>query len=293
MTLRVTRRGFVKGTGLAAAAGVATGAGATSERGNRTLQRQPTLPLKQATPVFALVQSERRETDPGRLPEDLRRSLQAIAASVAEIQAEGPHKDWIAFHDGALTGRSGIAIPLGGAECSALAALSRQYGCWISVGARFSSDPQQGAALDAEAFFSPDGRLASLQPADGSRALGPGLSLVAVTEFGNLAATPRVDDPLLDAERIAAGAEFLLRTHSGALADWALDVPVCCRAHRIHGAVVSAAMSASTPPGAPDVTAGGSAFYGPDGRQLAAAEGSRAQWVTCAVPMARQRAASA
>ena len=140
---------------------------------------------------------------------------------------------------------------------------------------------------------SPAGELASLQPAGGAGALGPGLSLVAVTEFGNLAATPRGDEPLLDAERIAAGAEFLLRAHSGPLADWALDVPVCCRAHRIHGAVVSAAQAAATPPGAVDVAAGGTAFYAPDGRRLVCAADGLEQCVVLAVPLAAQRAGSA
>ncbi len=296
MTPPLTRRHFVQASGLAAAtiAGPAQAAAHASAAvpSSPTLERHPVLPLNRPAPVFALVQSERREVDPGRAAEDLARNLQAIESEVDALQARGPRKDWIAFHDRALTGSSAIALDRAGTECAALARLSRQHGCWISVGARFHAVPRGRPALDAVAFFSPDGRLASLQPAAGTRGLAQGLSLVAVTEFGNLAATSRVDDPLLDAERVAAGAEFLLRTHSGALADWALDIPVCCRAHRIHGAVVSAAMPSGTPVGATAVSAGGSAFYGPDGRRISAAEGAHEQWVTLAVPMARQRAAS-
>lgn len=293
MTHRVTRRGFVQASGLAAAGGLASAPSTTRAASAPPVSRHPTISLRRAEPVFALMQSERREVDPGRVAEDLARNLEIIESAVSAAQGQGPHKDWIAFHDGALTGSSGAAISRGGWESSVLASLARRHACWISVGARVRDDQQRHPTLDAVAFFSPDGRLASLQPAEGARALGPGLSLVAVTEFGNLSATPRVDDPVLDAERVAAGAEFLLRAHAGPLAGWALDVPVCCRAHRIHGAVVTASTPAGTPQGATAVAAGGSAFYGPDGRELTSAAGSHEQWVALAVPIGRQRMTSA
>jgi predicted amidohydrolase len=299
MTLRLTRRGFVRGSGLAAAAGLAGGptvaaTGATTPgAAPQPPPRHPRLPLRSDSPVFALVQSTRRVIDPAHAARDIARNLAAMDAAVAAAQAHGPHKDWVAFHDAALNCGPGTALDRRGPEFGALARLARRYGCWLSVGASVRADQQGSSALTAVAFFSPAGELASLQPAGGAGALGPGLSLVAVTEFGNLAATPRGDEPLLDAERIAAGAEFLLRAHSGPLADWALDVPVCCRAHRIHGAVVSAAQAAATPPGAVDVAAGGTAFYAPDGRRLVCAADGLEQCVVLAVPLAAQRAGSA
>lgn len=298
MSRGLTRRGFVRTGGLAAAAGLAgaataAAAGATGPAAaHLSLRRHPPLPLRRESPVFALVQSERRSVDPAHAAPDLARNLAAIEGALAAVQAHGPHKDWVAFHDAALNDGPATALDRRGAEFGALARLAHRHDCWLSVGVRVRADEPGAAALAAVAFFSPAGELASLQPAGGAGALGPGLSLVAVTEFGNLAASPLGDDPLLDAERIAAGAEFLLRAHSGPLADWALDVPVCCRAYRIHGAVIGAAQSPGTPPSAIDVAAGGTAFYAPDGRRLAGAADGREQCVVLAVPLAAQRAAS-
>jgi hypothetical protein len=113
-----------------------------------------------------------------------------------------------------------------------------------------------------------------------------------VTDIGNLAATPRADDPAHHAALVAEGAEFVLRTSSGPLADWALDMPVCCRAHGIHGAIVNAAAGTRSFP-AIDLSGGGTAFFGPDGRRLAAAKGSDEQILRWTVPIGAQRRSAA
>jgi predicted amidohydrolase len=314
MTPGLSRRRFVGAGTLAAASGL--GASATMADAGKAASGPVASPhdggtprargsvfaaLRSDTPVIALVQSAPCSVDLERPLPDLARNLRRMLDSIDAAQSAEQRSDWVAFHDCPLTGRVApvgearkrVALDLDGEHFQHLADAARRHACWLSFGAWLRLPHARGAAIEATAFISPAGALVSAQPFDGRLQPGSPLPAIAVTDIGNLAATPRADDPVHHAALVAAGAEFVLRTNSGPLADWALDLPVCCRAHGIHGAIVSAAATASTPFPARDLIGGGSAFFGPDGRRLAAAEGSDEQILRWAVPIGAQRRSAA
>jgi predicted amidohydrolase len=296
---RFSRRSFVGAGSVAAATGLGSFsvAAGTARPGGRAAAFAP---LRTETPVFALVQSAAWGIDLETPEPDLERNLQRMLESIEAAQATGQRCDWIAFHDCPLTGRvattaatrTRVAIEVGGEHFQRLAGAARRHSCWLSFGAWLRLPGARNEAFEANAFLSPAGELVSMQRFDGTVRSGSPWPEVVVTDIGNLAATPRADDPAHHAALVAAGAEFVLRTSSGPLADWALDMPVCCRAHGIHGAIVNAAAGTRSFP-AIDPSGGGTAFFGPDGRRLAAAEGSDEQILRWAVPIGAQRRSAA
>ena len=296
---RFSRRSFVGAGSVAAATGLGTFTVAAGT-GRPNGRAAALVPLRTETPVFALVQSTAWSIDLERPGPDLERNLHRMLGSIDAAQAGGERCDWIAFHDCPLTGRvaatpaiqARVAIEVGGEHFQRLAGAARRYSCWLSFGAWLRLPDTGNEAFAATAFISPTGELMGTQRFDGAFQAGSPSPGVVVTDIGNLAATPRADDPAHHAALVAAGAEFVLRTSSGPLADWALDMPVCCRAHGIHGAIVNAAAGSNSFP-APDLVGGGTAFFGPDGRRVAAAEGSEEQILRWAVPIGAQRRSAA
>jgi hypothetical protein len=319
MTSGLSRRRFLQAAGATLAA-TASAAGSGTAQAAALAPTAVALPQRRAARV-GLLQTRTRTVERTRPQADLRRNLQHMLWRIDVAQTEGPPHDWLAFHECPLTGwerwsaaeAARVAIGLDGPELERLGAQAREYRCHLSFGALLRLPDWPGRVIDATVFLSRAGTVESLQwaplaPRDcGGRAAittiadvldeyverygRAGLVRIASTDIGDLCAVPTADDAALHSTLVRAGAEFVLRTHAGALPPWSLAGPACCRRDGVHGGLVNTSVATDLPQFLDSPTGGGSALHGPDGEVLASARDGAEQTISAWISIAGRRRA--
>lgn len=320
----ISRRGML---GSAAGIGVAA---LTSGRALAATDRPPVavkpdgtydaVPLAREAFTLGVAQSRVIPVDVGRLKATRRANLDHMLALIDASTLGFVRPDLIFFHEFPITGWRDwtrdevlrVAIDIPGEETDAIAAKAREHGMYVVFGS-YARDPDwPGHALSITTMIDPQGRIVAKNwKARNVKGLFGGDTELFTTTiydvldryiemYGEDAVVPVIKTPIgniftssIQREpeyfRAAAikGAEVMLRTASGGFS------PVDMQATALYNGVYTAVCNNAISPGGvffEDVSAGGSAIYGPDGAALATASSPNETLVAARVPIAQFRA---
>lgn len=279
---------------------------------------------KLAKPGFMLgvVQDRVRAVDASKGHAGLRDNLNHMLDLIDKAFYFGSKPDWLLFHEFPITGWDNwtrdeilkFAIEVPGPETEEISKKAKQYGCYITFGSYAKDADWPGHVLSLTTTIAPDGSIAArdwkAHNIDMS-SFFPGAQLFTTTVYSvldryvemygrdavvpihrtslcNFTASSAQYEPNLFQTMALKGAEVILRTATGGFSP--IDVQACAMYNRVYVGLANNALSPDDPHFFPDVGAGGSAIYGPDGKAMGNVHSEAEQLVVAYLPIAEFRA---
>jgi len=280
-----------------------------------------TVPLKKDTIRVCLVQSRVRAVDENNLAATRKDNLDHMLGLIDAANGWLGPKDLVMFHEFPITGFSGrwnreallkVAIEIPGEETEAIAKKAKQYGSYIVFGSYAKDKDWPNHVLSITTIMGPTGeivarhwKLRNLKGVFGGfevftttifDVLDRYVEMhgwdevipVTRTDIGNICTTSTQLEPEIIRAFALKGGELMLRTATGGFSPF--DIQANARYNQMYTAIVNNAISPGNPGSFDDVSAGGTALYGPNGELVGKANSPNEGPVIAAIPIKAFRA---
>ena len=321
----VSRRGVMgAGVGLALAPALALPADAKTAPHALTMHADGTydqVPLGKDAWTLGVVQSRVIAVDAANPARQRRANVQHMCDLIDYASGFSGPKDLLFFHEFPITGynykwslkdarRAAIEVP--GEETEILGKKAREKGTWIVFGSYVNDPDWPDSLLSITTIINDKGEVVDKHwKARNIKGVFPGFELftttiydvldrytemygadrvvpVARTPLGNIATSSVQREPELFRAMAMKGAEVILRTATGGFTE--IDIAATSLYNGVYTAIANNAASPGNGLYFEDAGGGGSAIYGPDGKQIERAPTAFETLVTARIPIREFRA---
>lgn len=276
-----------------------------------------TVPLKKSDITMCLAQSRVRAVDVNNLAQTRKENLDHMLNLLHAANNWGGPKDLVCFHEFPITGfdarwnRESLlkaCIEMPGEETEAIGAVAKRYGCYVTFGSYCRDKDWPNHILSITAIVGPTGELVAKHwKARNIKGLFGRFEVftttifdaldryvemygwdevvpVTRTDIGNLCTTSTQLEPEIIRAFALKGGEIMIRTATAGFDEY--DIIANARYNNMYTAIVNNAVAINGNPGSfPDMRAGGSAIYAPDGHRMAVANSVNEGPVVARIPM--------
>ena len=274
------------------------------------------MPLAKDSWTLGVVQSRVIPVDEKNIARTRKENLNHMVELIDAAQNYGGQKEVLLFHEFPITGYNNkwtradvlkIAIEFPGEESELLCRKAKEHGCYIVFGTYARDKNWPGHALSLTTIIGPDGSILDHHwKARNIKGVFVGFDLFTTTVYdvldrfvemygrdamipvtrtplGNFATASIQREPEYFRAQAMKGAEVILRTASGGFVE--ADIQATSLYNNVYTAISNNSISQQHT-FFEDSGAGGSAIYGPDGKQIARATSANECLVTARIPIA-------